>query len=179
MQVAHAKPTLTMFADASLYVDRGVAGWGGWARGDDRQPAMQGGPSPFDRNSTVAELWALALFAERLREDGYMTEADRSIILQSDSLHALQIINARLPNSCASSKKQGCADIKRAKSVVAEAEEPVKRLAAALDSADVIYLRHVKGHQGGKHARSWVNEQCDRRAKQEARAQMEAKRHDR
>jgi|GEM_PF-1988206 len=168
--IEHSKPSLTIFADASIYVDEMASGWGGWARGDDRDPILAGGPAKFSKDSSIVELWALALFIEQLVDGEYMSEADKSIILQSDSLHALQMLNAELPNSWASIRKHGGADIKRAATIPQEAKEPIDRIGAALKHCDVVYLRHVKGHQGGRHARSWVNEQCDRRAKKEARA---------
>lgn len=170
--ISHSKPTLTIFADASLYTDHGVVGWGGWARGDEREPVLHGGSAPFYRDSAIAELWALALFAERLVGEGYITPADKAVIVQSDSLSGLNMINAKVPNSWATKKKGQGSDILRAKKVKPEAAAAIDRLAKALSHADVIYLRHVKGHEGGKHARSWVNEQCDRRAKKEARAQI-------
>lgn len=166
--VVHSKPTITVFADASAFPD-GRAGWGGWARGDDRAPVFHSGPAPFNRSSGVVELWALALHVENLINTGYVIRADRSLILQSDSLYALGALNAVVPNSYASSRKQGDSLIMRAKTVAPNALEPAKRVAAALAHADVVYLRHVKGHAGGAHARSWVNEQCDRLAKAAAK----------
>lgn len=166
----HSKPTITIFADASIYPDRKTAGWGGWARGDERESITLGGSLPFGNCTTVAELQALAGMLEGLSDAGYLKESDVSVILQSDSLTALNYLNLRMANSFAS--KKGGAEIKRAKRVKPEAEGPIARIIAALSRAGVVYLRHVKGHQGGGHARSWVNEKCDRRAKQEARAQF-------
>lgn len=166
--VIHEKPTITIFADASIYPTRRAAGWGGWARGDDRKSVALGGALPFGNCTTVAELQALAAMLEGLRAEGYMTDADTSVILQSDSLTALANLNLRLTNSF-TSRRSGGVEIHRAKAVKPEAEEPIARIKAALDHATVVYLRHVKGHQGGQHTRSWVNEQCDRRAKAEAK----------
>lgn len=166
--IAHSKPNITIFADASIYPNLKTAGWGGWARGDNRESITLGGALPFGNCTTVAELQALAGVLEGLRGAGYLQDDDKSVILQSDNLTALNYLNLRLQNSFAS--KKGGAEIKRAKRIKPDAEAPIARIAASLAHASVIYLRHVKGHEGGKHARSWVNEQCDRRAKQEAKA---------
>lgn len=166
--VSHSKPTVTIFADASAFPD-GRAGWGGWARGDDRAPVFYSGPAPFDRSSGVVELWALALHIEKLIAESYITTTDKSLILQSDSLYALGVLNAVARNSYTSSAKVGDSRILKSKSVSPDAMAPAKRVAAALEFADVVYLRHVKGHAKGVHARSWVNEQCDKLAKAAAK----------
>lgn len=166
------KPSLTIFADASLHAKQRIVGWAGWARGDARQSIIASGHAPSCDDSTVAELWALALFADRLRSDGYMTLADESIILQSDSLNALRAINSRIPSARAAQAKDNGVPVTPAKKINPREKEPLDRIANTLDFARVIYLRHVRGHEGGSHSRSWVNEQCDRLAKREARAQL-------
>lgn len=35
IRIRHAKPTLTIFADASIFAKQKLAGYGGWAKGDD------------------------------------------------------------------------------------------------------------------------------------------------
>ncbi|ABN75784.1 RNase H family protein [Cereibacter sphaeroides] len=170
-ELIHSPPSLTIFADASVIPQQQVAGWGGWARGNGRQPLLEGGPVPFAADSTLAELHALASMIERIHETGYMLPDDRSVLLQSDSLGALGILNLALENSWAS-KRAGSADIKRARTIKPAVEVPIRRIVSLLDGTQVVYLRHVRGHEKGRHARSWVNEQCDKRAKAEARAQI-------
>ena len=169
--VAHFKPTLTIFADASIYNDKRVAGWGGWARGDDRQPILLGGSAPWHKNSGVVEAHALSGMIHALRANGYFSDGDVSVLLQSDSLQALGVLNLALPNSWASARGTG-SHIGRAANVAPAFIEPVRAIQAALAPCAVVYLRHVKGHKGGGTARSWANEQCDKRAKAEARAQI-------
>jgi ribonuclease HI len=172
MTITHSKPSLTIFADASIYADRSIAGWGGWARGDDREPVVFGGPAPFDRDSAIVELWALALMAQHLNQTGYLRDGDTSILLQSDSIGALAALRNKLPQAYPA--KGSDVAISRMNKVKAQAVEPLRIIGGLLSRASVIYVKHVRGHQGGGAARSWVNEACDRRAKAEARAQFAA-----
>ena len=64
----------------------------------------------------------------------------------------------------------------KAKVVVVQSDcvGALRRLRPACDAlkragAQAVVPKHVKGHQGGKEKRSWVNELCDTRAKQEMR----------
>lgn len=173
--VVHRRPTITIFADASFYpAHGGVVGWAGWARGDGRIAVEMSGPGPRCRDSGEAELWALALFAERMAAERYLTDCDRAVMLQSDSLAALGMILGASPEACRASVRKGDRSI--AGPIVARSQDrpALDRLLAALRMADMIYLRHVKGHKRGVHSRSWVNERCDKLARDEALAQIAA-----
>lgn len=170
--IKHQKPSLTVFADASVNHQKKVAGWGGWARGDKRRSVFPGGRLDHNRRIHVVELWALALCLIELKGNGYLTDQDNAIILQSDCLIALNVINKAMANATPAKPKPGDATIGEAKLVKPYEAEPVKIIKDLLGKCGVVYLRHVKSHQNGSHSRSWVNEACDQRAKQEMRSQL-------
>lgn len=170
--ITHGKPNVTIFTDASVLHKHRVAGWGGWARGDGRGAVLHDGPVPFSANSTIAEAWAIALMIEHLVNTRYLTENDERLLIQSDSLQALEVLNHALPNSHATCRSETGSVINRAKSIPGNLHAPINRIAQHARARTVVYLRHVKGHMGGKNARSWVNEQCDTRARAAARAQI-------
>lgn len=163
----HQKPTLTVFADASIQPKFISAGWGGWVRGDDRKPLFGSGRAPYRGDTSLVELSALVLWLERLYKDRYFSPADTHISLQSDSLGALQRLKA-LPNTHAT-HNSGDARITSPILPTGEYLLWAERLQAITTHCDVIYLKHVRGHQGGKHSRSWINERCDTLAKKAAR----------
>ena len=68
--VKHSKPTLTIFADASVM--QNTAGWGGWARGDDREPILLSGPAAHSNSTVIVELEALAEFHDALKSSGLL-----------------------------------------------------------------------------------------------------------
>lgn len=166
----HSKPTVTVFADASVYHHDKVAGWAGYVRGDDRRPQWYQGPAVFSKDVSVVELEALALSVHLATEAGYITDNDTHILLQSDCLHGLEMLWRSLPNTWPTG--QGDAKLRHQRTAKEEHTPHIQMLFRLLQNRQVVYLKHVKGHQQGKHARSWVNEQCDKRAKQEARRQM-------
>lgn len=170
--IRHSKPNLTIFADASIL--KTTAGWGGWARGDNRESILLSGPATHSKSSVIVELEALAEFIDVLKSSGYMRDTDTAVLLQSDSLGALQQLNHQLGNSWATKKPTGAKILRPRRPPPPENMIFTTRIREALQHCDVVYLRHVYGHQGGKTSRSWVNEQCDQLAKQAARAQTPA-----
>lgn len=166
----HQKPSLTLFADASVYKDHKVAGWGGYARGDGRDPTWAQGPAKFDEDVTTVELWALANIVESVVSSSYITSEDTHILLQSDCLFGLEMLWCELPNTWATAGSD--ATIKTKRTVTQSAKTPIQSIKANLSGCQLIYLKHVKGHKNGIHSRSWVNERCDVMAKEEARRQF-------
>lgn len=163
-------PTLTVFADASYFPDQGVAGWGGWARRDDTEPWVHGGPLTPNPDTTVLELEALAIWLQVLHAKNWLQASDEAILIQSDSLGALQSIRGVIRNTW--SVKSSDNRIHPNKKRVASHQPALEVLTPLLTPREVVYLKHVKGHQGGGTPRNYVNELCDRRAKKEARAQI-------
>lgn len=166
----HSKPTITIFADASVYYDEKVAGWAGYVRGDYREPQWFQGPADFSSNVTSVELNALVQSIQLAVDMGYITSNDTHILLQSDCLNALEIIWSSFPNTCPMRKVHTKLVSKR---YIKKDHAPyIQKLSGLLQNRQVVYLKHVKGHQKGIHARSWINEECDKRAKKEARKQL-------
>lgn len=172
MSLSHAKPTLTVFTDASLFNKDCVAGWGGWARNDTSPKVFDGGPLPYSKHTDVLEAWAMALFLQKLKDTGYFAD-DKSIILQADNINMLGALLWALPNGHAAKPRDG--GVKVTKNSVNDKSEmavPVQLICDMLKDADVVYLRHVRGHQKGSTTRSYVNEECDKLAKKFAQAQL-------
>lgn len=170
--MAHAKPTLTIFADASVYHDKKVAGWAGYVRGEEKGDWFQG-PAPYNADVDAVELFALTATVKQARDNCLILATDTHVLLQSDSLSALSMIQQAMSNTwfAAGSDRPQSYD-KRARGTAGTYAEELK---AILGGMEIVYLKHVKGHRNGVHARSWVNEQCDRRAKQESKKQMGGK----
>lgn len=167
-RVKHSKPTVSIFADASI--KRDLAGWGGWARGDGRGPIFLKGPATAHKSSTVVELEALAKTTASLFNRGYLSGEDVSVLLQSDSLHGLEVLNFVLQNAWATKKSSGV-KIERSRPPKPDEAPWANHICNMLEHCEVVYLRHVKGHRGGDTSRSWVNEQCDRLAKEAVQEQ--------
>jgi ribonuclease HI len=166
----HHKPTVTVFSDASVYHNHKVAGWAGYVRGDDRKPKWFQGPAVFSPDVTSVELEALAQSVQLAMDAGYITKNDTHILLQSDSLHGLEMIWRSLPNTWPAGK--GDAKLGSKRPAKKDHTPHIQKLFRLLRNRQVVYLKHVRGHQQGIHSRSWVNEECDQRAKKEAKRQM-------
>lgn len=164
MSIKHARPNITIFTDASVYAGKKAAGWAGWAVGDNRYPVIRSGPLPFNSNVAICELNALARMIEILRHDGFIKVQDRAIILQSDSTTALNWLLTGLSKGYAAKTKiPGSTKLKRMRYVHVHAMDAISIIEDNLRHFDVIYLRHIKAHQGHKY-----NEICDRKAKEAA-----------
>lgn len=172
--ILHDRPTLTVFADASAHPKAKVAGWGAWAKGDDRKSITVGGPVRHSKHMHVIELWALALCLQELEKD-YLRDTDRTVILQSDNLQTLRVILKSMRNAYPAKAKKGDSRVSPARRTNPEEKEPMDIIRRIFGHRNVVYLRHIKSHQNGVHTRSGVNEACDRRAKQEMRSQLSKK----
>lgn len=163
----HSKPSLTIFTDASIRKD--TAGWAGWANGDHREQVTHSGPASWSQSSTVVELEAIAQMLIKLAQTQYLTQSDRSILIQSDSLNGLQVLRFVLPQSWPSNRDTG-APIGRPQRPIPLEKGWCDVIATLTSHCDVVYLRHVRAHKGGNTNRSWVNEICDKLAKEASRA---------
>lgn len=168
--VDHSKPTLTIFTDASLSERMKSAGWGGWARGDYREPIFRSGKCEYSQNTSLVELWAVCHMLEKIVREGYFYDEDKSVVIQSDNLHTLNIMHTGINNSWAV-KPQHARDVRvqRASRIDQHFLHPLDRIKGCLHGTSIVYLKHIKGHQGNAHHRSKVNEICDRLAKEAVR----------
>jgi ribonuclease HI len=162
------KPTLTIFADASVMTCG--AGWGGWAKGDGRPSTFGGGPLGMFNDATAAELMALHAWLTSLRASDYLRRDEPSLIVQSDSVLALNTLARLMPNARIAQVKDDGVIVMPVKRVNPKYGPTAALIAETLRGSSVVYLRHVRGHRGGDTSRSWVNEECDRRAKEGARS---------
>ena len=169
----HAKPTVTMFADASIYLQHRVAGWAGFIRADEHPPVWAKGKAPFTNSRSCvddAETFALSRTVMQAKKCELIKDNTTHVILQSDSLTALSYFWFVL-NNCHPTRG-GDAKMLAPKRPNNHSRSYVSEVGAILRGMEVIYLKHVKGHRNGVHARSWVNERCDQLAKEAARKQF-------
>ena len=167
--IKHCKPSLTIFTDASILPQRRTAGWGGWARGDNRAPIFLNGRAEFSDNTSLVELWAVTSMVRKIVSNGYFLDEDKSIVIQADNLHTLNLINTFIPNAYAAAVKHSRDQrVGRVSSIGSQYKLPLQILKEHFEGTDIVYLKHIKGHQGGKHNRSTVNEICDRLAREAA-----------
>lgn len=160
----------TIFADASVHVESGAAGWGAWIKHGSEAGLIIGGPlKEVMRSSTHAELCALAnavhVAAQRELLRGL-------VMLQSDSLEALSCLMQQVPGTRDAPAPQGMKVPGRRKPpmpVWMPCITFVRDL--ALQHQVRFVVRHVRGHQQGD-GRQWVNRQCDRVAKLHRRARQ-------
>lgn len=154
---------LTLFADASFCPRTLAAGWGAWVKRDGLTTGeVFGDPLKYMETSQMAELAAI-YEALRVCQERDWLKGIRIIMVQSDCEWALQRILALCARARQSPKGH------RFNRVYVNAAGPHAKICwdiAGIVGADrQLLLRHVKGHNGGKEGRSWVNEQCDRIAR--------------
>lgn len=172
------RPTewLTLFCDASLDPAVGAAGWGAWAKRDAwRSGQTMGGVfKNLIYTSHEAELCAVANALSRLEADDAFVGVS-TVMIQSDSVRAMQMILSRVPGSRTSDHGDSCPVRRtRAKPTALEKKAIKRILDFAVEHGVGLVVRHVKGHQKGDK-RQWVNRQCDSIAKRhmrEARAAL-------
>ncbi len=102
-------PDVTIFADASHDPRTHAAGWAAWMKGNGKPAVTVGGrlAGKVER-SYDAETFAVvnALYAARAR--GYFV-AGQTVMLQSDCLHALNVIKGYVPGAVESKHPDGLA----------------------------------------------------------------------
>lgn len=161
------KPDLTLIADASVAPLEERCGWAGWCKGDGRGSVSSNGPLPWAASSTLAELRAIAAMLSYLDESGYIREADRAIMIQSDCQPALSQIYRHLPSARLQQHAESAAisTKKKRRRIGPGNHRAIKDIARVLERHNLTALiRHVRGHKAGD-GRNWVNRECDRLAK--------------
>lgn len=160
---------LTLFVDASFSHQQGKAGWGAWAIHDSWDRGRTFGAKMFGiTNNTSAELIALGEAVRMLQERQWWPRD--VVMLQSDSHHALSALSANLPNTRTKNhRKDSVAFSNKSPTLLPKEEEAIRVIKLATFGFQV-YLRHIKGHTGVNKGRNWVNQQCDRIARQYMRA---------
>lgn len=159
---------ITIFVDASWCPRTFAGGAGAWVKKDgwDRGYTL-GDPLPQTaRSSSVAELMAIYQTIKFLHEQGDLKDVEM-LMLQCDNTNALAAIMRWAKFSEATTK--GPRDVK-VKLEYASLFRGVEREWAKAVGEWTSHMRsrlvrHVRGHQEGTTARSWVNEKCDEIAK--------------
>mgnify|MGYP001806228300 CR=1 FL=1 len=160
---------LTLFTDASLCGQTCAAGYGAWAKRDDMKAGETFGGEIIERvtSSSEAELYAVAHALDLLHKKGLLHLPTKTVMVQSDSVRALQAILQCVPGASETrhrqSRLQGPLLPHRLKL------NPIERGAIFIIQDALRHVRplvrHVKGHQQGD-GRNWVNRECDRIARQ-------------
>lgn len=166
---------LTLFADASYCAKTKAGGWGAWFKTDGmKEGVLIGGTfKTAMTNSSEAELAALANALTRLCNDGRLVPV-AELMVQSDSMRALQLIAHKLPGVIRRKHKDGLHVHDGVLTPSPTEVAALGRIGLIRGEAEMLLVvRHVKGHSpwGG---RSWVNRQCDEIAKRHM--EMERKR---
>lgn len=147
---------MTIFADASRTA-KGT-GWGGWHIQEGAAHFI-GGPLPDGPSIDRLELMALTLCVEHATQTHSRPHV---VVLQSDSLSALQAVHVLLPWTKTARGSDRRIPRRRIRPPCPIETRAGERMSAALGDLPV-FLKHIKGHQGGRRSRSrvWVNHACD------------------
>lgn len=131
---------ITMFADASFCHETKAMGWCCWIKYGHPAETAVIDGAGISEGSTQAEVAAINSGLDFL--DSFPDEwlENKFLTVQSDSRDALRAVQARLDTMYR--------------------ERRMRRA----------YTKHVRGHQGSINARSYINELCDRKAKDQMRA---------
>jgi ribonuclease HI len=157
----------TIIADAAFCIMTKAGGWGAWIKAGRQAGHVTGGAfkekMPSSNISEVAAL-ANALAVAKCRG---MIQPGATVMLQSDSTHALGLILWKIP-MCISRPAAGGLEVNRPKRVsVHQRDHPalvsIAELAKEMDLKLVV--RHVKGHTKGADGRHRINILCDQIAK--------------
>lgn len=161
---------LTVFADASAshaHVKPASrrAGYGGWHIYDGRSTFVSGKLRWSKRTHTL-ELAALAAtLSHAVRM--HRPPPETKISMQSDSLMALRLV-ARLPGVVTSRGS----DVPIVAACNAAKPDEYQALADVMhimqEGGFALFVKHVRGHQDGRHGRSRINIKCDSLARQAA-----------
>lgn len=157
---------ITLFVDASHCPNSHAAGYGAWAIQDgwEKGKVFGGRISKEVVNSGEAEVCGIVEAVKYLRAHKLM--GDNTLMIQSDSHRALQLVILALPHTeikqHKDSKDWGMSNIRPT-----PAEQwAITQLTNDLGLMAFIYVRHIKGHSDGD-GRNWVNRQCDRVAREQ------------
>lgn len=151
----------TLIVDASHDPKVLAGGYGAWIRteGWERGETF-GGAVIGALNSHECELQGIAHALEYVRKNFQF----ETLVLQCDNQRALGLLLS-IPNTRRARVTAGGSSF-QSQSYPSPYEK--KALKVCADSRFTLWLRHVKGHSEGT-GRNWVNEQCDRIAKQHMR----------
>lgn len=172
---------LTVFSDASWDSKYGAAGFGAWAMREDWKSGqfMSGPLNQVLVSSTEAELCGIAKALHSLPKDAF--DGITNLSLQCDAVGALGMIYYRLIGRVQLSHVNGEKDVpilRNTRDITLLQRQALNVIRKTVPLDVPIFLRHIKGH--GKKSgsgRTWVNNQCDKLAKQhmrERRAVLEA-----
>lgn len=139
---------VTLITDASWCPGSRVGGWASWARGNGAKMAMSGQLRGIAHSSTEAEMMAL-VNGLHVTVQGFRLMAGDRVLVQSDCVPALEQL--ALDHGAYEGVRKAWHSLVQARGLLVE-------------------YRHVRGHEGGHSARSWVNEWADREAKKHMRA---------
>lgn len=140
---------VTIFADASFCHETKAAGWGCWIKNDVRSATYEGVFQVTLDQAREAELCALV---NAVHKAVVMTHAPPGslLVLQTDCMSAIHLLTGR----------------RKEASISLVEKAAWRKFRELVEANDLDWrLKHVRGHQGGKNARSWVNEKCDSLAK--------------
>ena len=159
---------VAIFSDASGSHHHQSAGYGFWAKGDERHSICGGGSfREYSKPPHIIELLGIANALSICDRHGYFRDEDKRATIQCDSLHALRIIKSTVPGAVALrvNKKQQIQNIKfKGRKEEKDAVELIQMIQAKHGLE--IQLKHVKGHTSGGDGRHFVNRLCDRLAKE-------------
>lgn len=152
--------TFTINTDASHYTSHGgISAWACWIKSSHYLMKNAGILPEGVPNSAVAELMAveqaLLLLDNLIGSEEFLQHHLKNgkilVFFNTDSLFTVQALNGTI-------RRKNYADL-------------IDRV-RALASRYEINPRHVKGHTKGEKAREWVNNWCDKQAKQLASARL-------
>lgn len=143
---------VTVNTDASFHPDHKLGAFAFWIVCNQGR-ILQSGPLKEANNSTDAEIRCIANALQVLLQSKFTGIS--KIIINSDALHAFQKIDKK---AAANTPENKCYHLLKA-----------IREKHGIASKQIHEFRHVKAHSGTKEARKWVNDWCDKRAKQHLR----------
>lgn len=162
---------LTLFTDASYCHATRSAGYGAWAKATHWSKSVTfGGSLPRCASSNEAEIIAISFALAKLRLEQYLVGV-RTIMIQSDSLRALDVIAHDL-GAIISNHLDGASMEYRANLVPNAVERAAIETIMSARGSATLMVRHVRGHRE-KSSRERVNARCDHIARRHMRGQRE------
>lgn len=147
---------ITLFADAS-WLD-GAGGYAYWARCDGEEKVQFSAPWPCDN---IDEAETVGLCAGMMAAIDTLPNARGVLIAQSDSLHALGILNAHGAIPAKNSDRRIKAWAYGGQRNKVGIKFAIRAMRLAREQQIKVYLKHVKAHTGFSEARSRLNSWCD------------------